>query len=63
MGICTDCDYCGDIRICFEDEGHGTCCLSCSEKHGIKPMHIAGETEDDQPPMPEDDGLRHLMPY
>ena len=33
----TDCDYCGRISLCFEDEGHGTCCSSCSEKHDIKP--------------------------
>lgn len=28
----TDCDYCGRISLCFEDEWHGTCCSSCSKK-------------------------------
>lgn len=26
--FCTDCDYCGEIRICHNHHG-GTCCSTC----------------------------------
>jgi len=29
MDFVTDCDYCGEISLCFEDEAGGTCCHSC----------------------------------
>ena len=44
----TDCDYCGEIRLCFEDEGYGTCCNSCAEKYDIQPLSPA-ETPQPQP--------------
>jgi len=28
----TDCDYCGDIGLCFEDAGMGTCCHRCEDE-------------------------------
>lgn len=28
VGVCTDCDYCGEIRICYPHEG-GKGCRSC----------------------------------
>ena len=34
----TDCDYCGHISLCFESEGHGTCCHSCSVENDINPL-------------------------
>lgn len=34
----TDCDYCGDISLCFEDEGHGTCCDTCARDNDISPL-------------------------
>ena len=39
MSFVTDCDYCGSISLCFEDEGHGTCCNSCAETHDIQPLN------------------------
>lgn len=45
MSFVTDCDYCGDISLCFEDEGHGTCCLACAEEHEIYEL----EENDGQP--------------
>ncbi len=27
--VITDCDYCGEMTICFEDEAGGTCCHDC----------------------------------
>ena len=44
----TDCDYCGEISLCFEDEGHGTCCRGCSEEHDIDPLEAEYE-HDGQP--------------
>jgi hypothetical protein len=29
----TDCDYCGEMRLCHEDSGRGTCCSRCEEKY------------------------------
>jgi hypothetical protein len=43
----TDCDYCGRIALCFEDEGHGTCCQSCSDEHDIAALEAF---EDDGQP-------------
>lgn len=48
MTFITDCDYCGEISLCFETEGHGTCCDGCSEEHGIDPLEA--EWEDDGQP-------------
>ena len=25
----TDCDYCGEISLCFNDNAGGTCCCDC----------------------------------
>ena len=36
----TDCDYCGYISLCFESEGHGTCCHTCSVENDINPMSL-----------------------
>lgn len=27
----TDCDYCGEISLCFNDNAGGTCCSACAE--------------------------------
>jgi|TARA_Y100000004_G_scaffold38727_1_gene41615 hypothetical protein len=32
MDFVTDCDYCGEISLCFEDEAGGTCCHSCDRE-------------------------------
>jgi hypothetical protein len=32
MDFVTDCDYCGQISLCFEDEAGGTCCHSCDRE-------------------------------
>jgi hypothetical protein len=28
----TDCDYCGNISLCFETSSRGTCCTRCEEE-------------------------------
>jgi hypothetical protein len=38
----TDCDYCGEISLCHEDSGRGTCCWECEEKQAECP-HCDGE--------------------
>ena len=35
----TDCDYCGNISLCFEDAGMGTCCSRCEEKQDTEDIH------------------------
>ena len=55
MSRITDCDYCGDITECFEDEGHGTCCDYCGMEHGIKPLVCAEDVEDEEDEEDEED--------
>ena len=61
--MCTDCDYCGDIRICFETEGHGTCCVTCADKHGIKPLEIAEGGSQPEPIGDEDHNYQQQSPF
>lgn len=31
MEIITDCDYCGEITLCYEDGAGGTSCYGCCD--------------------------------
>lgn len=37
MSRVTDCDYCGEISLCFEDEAGGTCCHACDREDDGQP--------------------------
>ena len=37
MSFVTDCDYCGEIRLCFNDNAGGTCCRDCGNPETGKP--------------------------
>jgi|SaaInlStandDraft_2_1057019.scaffolds.fasta_scaffold84552_3 hypothetical protein len=45
MSFVTDCDYCGDVSLCFNDEAGGTCCNYCGED-----LDIQEKTEDEEKP-------------
>lgn len=33
----TDCDYCGDVSLCFNDTAGGTCCTCCGDQETGEP--------------------------
>ena len=39
MSFVTDCDYCGEISLCFEDKAGGTCCHSCDREDDHEDDH------------------------
>ncbi len=44
MSFVTDCDYCGEIRLCFEDAAGGTCCLSCDREDDHEDTIVESES-------------------
>ncbi len=43
----TDCDYCGEIAMCFNDEAGGTCCRACEARQAESDGDNYVETEAD----------------
>ena len=39
MSFVPDCDYCGEISLCFEDKAGGTCCHSCDREDDHEDDH------------------------
>ena len=37
MSFVTDCDYCGEISLCFNDNAGGTCCRDCGNPETGEP--------------------------
>ena len=43
----TDCDYCGEIAMCFNDEYGGTCCNACAANLAVMTAVVDASCEDD----------------
>jgi len=45
----TDCDYCGQISLCFNDTAGGTCCCDCGDRETgeVSTFGVEDETWED----------------